>query len=313
MRILITNDDGVQAEGIKALAREFERDNEIFIVAPDKQRSAAGHSITISRPIIVREVKLGGITSKAFEIDGTPADCVRIGAGILSKEKFDVVISGINYGTNLGSDVIYSGTVSAAIEGSVYKIPSFAVSMDMVGGIKEYEVAAKFARKIIFQAMANNIGSEVVLNINVPSIPIGEIKGINVSMLGNSIYTNSYSEALQSGGGKGYRISGALVQNDKEDTDVFNYNKGWVTVTPLHYDLTNFKLLKAVDSWFVEGEVPLQQNNVALIANKELMESGELYKVVDFLNKNLKEKGIIFGLTKKDKNSVISIYNCDKK
>jgi 5'-nucleotidase len=250
MRILITNDDGVEAEGIKALVKEFEVDNEVFVVAPDQQRSAAGHSITISRPIIVSEVKLDNIKSKAFSIDGTPADCVRIGAGILLKEKFDVVLSGINCGTNLGSDVIYSGTVSAAIEGSIYKIPSFAVSMEASGGEKEYKIAAKYAREIIFLALDNNIGSEVILNINVPSLPEIEIKGISVSSLGNRIYDNSYIKILYDNGGIGYKINGSLVDNDIEDTDVYNFNRGYVTVTPLHYDLTNFKLLKKVDLWF---------------------------------------------------------------
>lgn len=250
MRILITNDDGIESEGILELAKEFEKDNEIMIVAPDVQRSAAGHSITISRPIIVKEVKIDGIESKAFSIDGTPADCVKICVEKLCRDKFDLIISGINAGTNLGSDVIYSGTVSAAIEGAIYKIPAIAVSTDVKGEKRDYSIAAKFTRIIAVKALENNLHNDIVLNINVPNIPSRLIKGIMVSELGNRIYTNCYVEKLMDGNIVGYKIEGYPVDEDKEGTDIYNFNNGYVTVTPLHYDLTNFKILKDVDSWY---------------------------------------------------------------
>jgi 5'-nucleotidase len=131
MRILIANDDGINSMGLHMLVKEMEKDNEVLIVAPDEQKSASGHSITISRPIVVKEVKIEGIKSRALSVTGTPADCVKIAMEKLLEDKVDVVMSGINHGLNLGTDVIYSGTVSAAIEGVIYKIPSMAISMDV--------------------------------------------------------------------------------------------------------------------------------------------------------------------------------------
>lgn len=252
MKILITNDDGIDAPGLHALAKEFEEDNEVIIVAPDSQRSASGHSITITRPIIVKEVKLEGVKSKAYSTDGTPADCVKIGIEKIFKDKFDLILSGINYGTNLGSDVIYSGTVSAAIEGAIFKIPSFAISMDIKDNIIDYEVAVKYARKIIFQSINNNIKNDIVLNINVPALNESEIKGIKVSELGTRIYTNCYIETIQGNGTIGYKLEGFPTDEDIDHTDISNFNNGYVTVTPLHYDLTNFKILNEVNLWFKE-------------------------------------------------------------
>ncbi len=131
MRLLLTNDDGINAKGIYALAKELEKNHEVIIVAPDNERSACGHSITLTRPLIVKEIKLEGLKSKAFSVDGTPADCVKIAINKLIDSKIDMVVSGINKGLNLGTDVLYSGTVSAAIEASIYKIPAMAISMEI--------------------------------------------------------------------------------------------------------------------------------------------------------------------------------------
>jgi 5'-nucleotidase len=274
VRILITNDDGIHSEGIKELIREFEADgggnsnvnsnddgningnssNEIIVVAPDMQRSAAGHSITINRPIIVREQSIEGIRSKAYSIDGTPADCVKLGVDKICNKNIDMIISGINCGTNLGSDVIYSGTVSAAIEGAVCKIPSFAVSLDVNGEGFDYKVAARFAKQIIMQAMKKNIKEDIVLNINIPALPENQIKGIRVSELGNRIYQNSYLETKLENSEIGYKIEGFPKDEDGINTDTYNLKQGYVTVTPLHYDLTNYKILKKVNDWFEEGK-----------------------------------------------------------
>lgn len=315
MKILITNDDGIESEGIIALAKEFEVDNEVVIVAPNTQRSAAGHSITINRPIVVKEVKINGINSKAYSIDGTPADCVKIGIEKIYKDKFDCILSGVNFGTNLGSDVIYSGTVSAAIEGSIYKIPSIAISMEINGARMDYKLATQFTRKVVSLAFANNIENDIVLNVNIPSIPLEEIKGIKVSELGNRNYTNCYIETLMEDNSIGYKIEGSPIDDETIDTDVYNFKKGFITVTPLHYDLTNYKILKDVDAWFKgDNSESVKQNQLSdyLIAKKDFNEYQEMYKVVDFLNKNLKSEGIIFGLTKNNESNTISIYKIGK-
>lgn len=251
MKILITNDDGILSEGLYALAMEFQKDNEVYIIAPDSQRSASGHSITLNRPIIVKEVKLPGIIGPAYSTSGTPADCVKIGIEKIYTVKFDLLLSGINYGTNLGSDVIYSGTVSAAIEGSICKIPSIAISMELGTGALDYSIAAKYARKIIYHAINNDIKKHIILNINVPALAEEEIKGIKVSELGNRIYNNTYIETIVGNAEVGYLVKGDPLESPENcKTDVSNLKNGYVTVTPLHYDLTNFSLLKEVDSWF---------------------------------------------------------------
>jgi 5'-nucleotidase len=251
MRLLLTNDDGINAPGLKALARELQKHHEIIIAAPDSQRSASGHSITITRPIVVKEVKLDGIECKAYSLDGTPADCTRIAVDRLIDNKVDMVVSGINRGLNLGTDVLYSGTVSAAVEAAIYRIPSIAVSMD----IKEeeepdYSIAADYAAVILKKAAENNIGNDIVININVPLIPKSEIKGIKVCRIGTRLYENTYTDTILGDKYLSMEIKGNVIDMGNEEADTCYLKQGYVTVTPLHYDLTNFKLLSEVGSWF---------------------------------------------------------------
>ncbi|HEY8805810.1 MAG TPA: 5'/3'-nucleotidase SurE [Clostridium sp.] len=250
MRLLLTNDDGISAKGIYALAKELEKDHEVIIVAPDKERSACGHSITLTRPLIVKEIKIEGLKSKAFSVDGTPADCVKIGINKLIDGKIDMVISGINKGFNLGTDVLYSGTVSAAIEACIYKIPAMAVSMEIKGNIETYDMAVKYASEILLKAKDNNIKSNIVLNINVPLLNENEIKGIKVCKIGSRLYNNSYIESTGENNETQYEIKGIVKDIHEEDSDTIYFKEGYVTVTPLHYDLTNFKILNDVSKWF---------------------------------------------------------------
>ncbi|KRQ86630.1 5'-nucleotidase SurE [Caloramator mitchellensis] len=246
MRILITNDDGIMAKGIYFLTKELEKYFECIIVAPDKQRSAAGHSITLHRPVVVKLHKLDGINSRAYTVDGTPADCVKVALEKLLEEKIDLIISGINDGFNLGTDVIYSGTVSAAVEGAIYKIPSIAVSIDFHGDDEYYSMAANYARKIV-EMTKNKIKEDVVLNVNIPYAK--EIKGIKVCNLGNRVYTNAYIEKEVENGTNQriFQLAGTVKDGDDGDTDVYFIKQDYITITPLHYDLTNFKILMEVE------------------------------------------------------------------
>lgn len=250
MRLLLTNDDGINAKGIYALAKELEKNHEVIIVAPDNERSACGHSITLSRPLIVKEVELEGLESKAFSVDGTPADCVKIAINKLIDGKIDMVVSGINRGLNLGTDVLYSGTVSAAIEASIYKIPSMAVSMQINKNVENYEMASKYAGEILLTAIKNNIRNDIVLNVNVPLLKENEIKGIKVCKIGSRLYNNCYTGTSGENNEIQYEIKGELKDIHEEDSDTLYFKEGYVTVTPLHYDLTNFKILKDVSEWF---------------------------------------------------------------
>lgn len=250
MKLLLTNDDGINAKGIYALAKELEKDYELVIVAPDNQRSACGHSITITEPIFVKELKIDGIKSKAYSVSGTPADCVRIGIDKLVDGKVDMVLSGINNGLNLGTDVIYSGTVSAAIEASIYKIPSIAVSTEINDDIEKYALAAKYASEILKIIRDTYTKDDVVINVNVPLIPKENIKGIKVCNIGSKTYDFYFMEDIDRGNDKKYYLKGNLNEFEDENTDVYYIKRGYVTVTPLHYDLTNFKILDEVSNIF---------------------------------------------------------------
>jgi len=250
MRLLLTNDDGISAKGIYAIAKELEKDHEVIIVAPDEERSACGHSITLSRPLIVRETKIKGLKSKAFSVDGTPADCVKIGINKLIDGKIDMVVSGINKGLNLGTDVLYSGTVSAAIEACIYKIPAMAISMDIKDNIETYDVAAKYASEILLKAKENDIADSIVLNVNIPLLKGNEIKGIKVCKIGSRLYKNNYIESTGENNEIQYEIKGIVKDIHEEDSDTIYFKEGYVTVTPLHYDLTNFSILNDVSKWF---------------------------------------------------------------
>lgn len=252
MRLLITNDDGINSYGLHMLVREMEKEHEVVVVAPEEQKSACGHSVTIHKPMRVREVKIEGIKSRAFSVNGTPADCVKIAMEKLLKSRVDMVLSGINQGLNIGTDVIYSGTVSAAIESSIYKIPSMAVSMDIRNGEECYSTAAVYAKDILKIAQMKDIKNDFVLNVNVPWMQSENISGIKICNLGNRIYTNCYIETMENGE-KFYELNGNPTEGEEEETDVFYVKKGYITVTPLHYDLTNFKVIKEVADWFKDN------------------------------------------------------------
>ena len=248
MRILITNDDGIMAEGIYALAKELEKDHEVILVAPDTQRSAQSHAITLFQPLIIKEVELEGLKSKAYSVSGTPADCVRAGREILSDGNIDIVFSGINMGLNSGMDILYSGTVSAAIEANIYNIPSIAVSTEWDSETMSYDIAAEYAKKILDNAKDNILKNNIVLNINVPNLMKDEIKGIKVCKIGGIVYDYYFLET-NSQGEKQLTLKGRKREDLESDTDRFYLNEGYVTVTPLHYDLTNFNLLNEVKTW----------------------------------------------------------------
>jgi 5'-nucleotidase len=250
MRILVTNDDGINAKGIYALSKELEKYHELIIVAPDNQRSASSHSITLTKPLKVRNVRLEGLKSKTFSVDGTPADCVRMAIDKLIEGNIDIVVSGINRGFNLGTDVLYSGTVSAAIEAAIYKIPSVAVSMDMTDSMNDYAVAAGYAAKVVEIAKKHNIQNDIVLNVNVPIIKNDYIKGIKVCKIGSIVYNNYFEEILPEDEHRIFDIKGRINEEHLKETDTTYIKEGYVTVTPLHYDLTNFRILQQVGNWF---------------------------------------------------------------
>jgi 5'-nucleotidase len=252
MRVLITNDDGIGARGIQALAKEIGKKHEVLIVAPREQKSASSHSISIHEPIRVREEKIEGLDLRAYSVVGTPADCTQLGVSLLG-EQIDLVISGINRGLNCGTDILYSGTVSAAIEGAIYNIPSIAMSMEVEWEKEDenYEKAAKWASKIVESAYHNGLRKNVVLNVNVPHLEEEAIKGLKVCRLGKSTYQTEYV-LLEEKEDKVYTIRGTRNKIEEEDSDLYYISQGFVTVTPLHFDFTHFELLQEVEKHFTD-------------------------------------------------------------
>lgn len=249
MKVLITNDDGINARGILALAKEISKKHEVTVVAPREQKSASSHSISIHNPIRIREENLDE-GFKAYSLVGTPADCTQAGLSLLCKD-IDLVISGINRGLNCGTDVLYSGTVSAAVEGAIYNVPSIAISMevDWERYDEDYTKAAKWISKVVDIAENNYLRNDVVLNVNVPNLNEEEIKGIKVCKLGKSTYNNSYV-LLEEDDDMVYEIKGTRNHICEDDSDLYFLSEGYVTITPLHFDFTNFKIMNEVKKIF---------------------------------------------------------------
>lgn len=252
MKILLTNDDGINAKGIYALAEGLSKYHQVWVVAPNSQKSACSHSITILNPLLVKAEKLKELDVKAFSVTGTPADCVRIGLDKLVEEKIDLVVSGINRGLNVGTDVIYSGTVSAAIESAIYEIPSLAVSQEVSKDIECYENAVKYTLEVIEKIKNRPLGEDVVLNLNIPLCESNEIKGIKVCKIGKTRYAHSYVEYDSNLQEKGYKVSGEMMEKNFSEDDVDFIRENYVTLTPLHFDLTNFDILKNVENFIKE-------------------------------------------------------------
>ncbi|NLZ47406.1 MAG: 5'/3'-nucleotidase SurE [Clostridiales bacterium] len=255
MHILVVNDDGIDAPGIYALAQRLHKEYKVTMVAPSMQRSATSHSITISKALTVKKHIIPGLDLKAYSVDGTPADCVRLALDNLVEDKVDFVVSGINRGFNLGMDVLYSGTVSAAVEAAIYKVPSMAVSTDQFDHIQQYKTAADYAAILLNMAIEHNLKNDVVLNLNVPPLSHDDVKGVKVCRMGNMVYGNYFvkregNENSSQEETTIFDIKGNTFEPEAEDMDTFYIKEGYVTVTPLHYDLTNFKLLKEVSQWF---------------------------------------------------------------
>lgn len=249
MKILITNDDGLHAKGIYELVKEISKKHQVTVVAPREQKSASSHSISIHTPIkIRREDIIEGIES--YSVVGTPADCTQVGLSLLGKE-FDLVISGINRGLNCGTDILYSGTVSAAIEGCIYDLPAIAMSMevDWLKHDEDYKEAAKWALEILDIAEEKYLKKHVVLNVNVPNLKKEEVKGIKVCKLGKSTYRTEYV-LVEENEDKVYEIRSNKNNNLEKDSDIFYLDQGYVTITPLQYDFTNFDLIDTFKEMF---------------------------------------------------------------
>jgi len=236
--ILLSNDDGISADGLRALREALADLDDLWVVAPDRDQSAVSHALTLFRPLRIEPVG-----PQAFAVDGTPTDCVNLAVnGILAKRP-RLLVSGINRGANLGDDITYSGTVSAAMEGTLLGIPSIAVSLVTTDG-GDFSSAAAFTRQLAISVLRDGLPQDTLLNVNVPDRPAAEIKGFALARQGKRRYGDAIVEKVDPRGKKYYWIGGGEIGFvDAEGTDFSAIQRGLIAVTPLHLDLTNYASL----------------------------------------------------------------------
>ncbi|MBO6572296.1 MAG: 5'/3'-nucleotidase SurE [Balneola sp.] len=239
--ILVCNDDGIFSPGIKALAEVASEFGEVVVVAPDRQQSAVGHAITMSVPLRANEMTVAK-KYKGFAVNGTPADCVKLAHGNLLDRKPDLVLSGINHGSNAGINILYSGTVSAATEGTILGYPSIAVSCTAYPEQADLKGAQEAARRVVKFVLDKGLPKGVTLNVNAPE---GEFKGIQWSRMADSRYVEEYEDRVDPFNRAYYWLTGQFELLDEgNDSDIHILNEGNATVTPIQYDLTDYNLLK---------------------------------------------------------------------
>ncbi len=248
MFILLTNDDGYDSDGLLALKQHLEKIAEVAVLAPTHNWSASGHSRTLRNPLRVFEARLRD-GSACYTSDGTPSDCVALVILGYLKRKPDLVVSGINRGANLGDDITYSGTVAAAMEGAIYGVPSIAVSAEGVG--KWYfDTAAQFVTRLVKLVERNGLPAHTLLNVNTPNLPPAEVRGVEITRMGKRFYHDELVERVDPFGQKYYWTAGEPHELEPDDgTDVGAIANGKISVTPIHLDMTNHRVLDELQGW----------------------------------------------------------------
>ncbi len=255
MIILLTNDDGVYAPGIAALKAALAHLGEVTLVAPDAERSATSHSITLDRPLRVREVFVGN-DFLGYGVDGSPADCVKIGVKQILHSPPDLVVSGINLGANVGINVLYSGTVAAGLEGAILGVTSVAVSL-AASTKPDFRSAAMLACMVIAQILENKPPRGSLFNLNIPSCPPGAMLGLSLAKQSTVSYDDAFDVRKDPRGGRYFWMTGELQKDQlPPDSDTALLARGYVTLTPLHYDLTDTKMLTAATAWSITLSKP---------------------------------------------------------
>ena len=246
--ILITNDDGIYAPGINALKQAMMALGDVTVVAPLAEKSAVGHAITLSDPLRVQEINIDG-SFFGYGVNGTPADCVKLGIRCICEKEPDLVISGINLGPNAATNIIYSGTVSAAAEGIIMGIPSVAVSINSFQ-LHEFDYAAKIAQQTATEVLRNGLPEDTLLNINVPALPESEVKGIRITKQGKGRYEEAYDKRTDPNNRTYYWLTGKkMILDVGIDIDDSALTDNYVSITPIHYDLTNYNFLEELKQW----------------------------------------------------------------
>ncbi len=244
MKILVTNDDGIASRGLLALAAAMRQLGDVWVVAPDRERNAVGHALTLHKPL-----RLTRVDKQVYAVNGTPTDCVNLALKQVLRAMPALVVAGINRGVNLGDDVTYSGTVAAALEGTIHGVPSIAVSQEGQGEFR-FKAAAVYALRVARAVLRFGLPEETLLNVNVPDRPLGAIAGVRMTCLSRRRFDEPVIEKVDPHGRTYYWIAGTRVAwSRRKDSDYEALRQGLVSVTPLQLDLTHYSVLEQLRSW----------------------------------------------------------------
>jgi 5'-nucleotidase len=252
LHILVSNDDGIDAPGIFALTQELKKVARVTVVAPDKQQSAVGHAITMNYPLRAIPFRKNN-EFFGYAVEGTPADAVKLGVRFLLKQKPDLLLSGINHGSNTAINIIYSGTVSAATEGTILGIPSVAVSLTTYEEA-DFSFAARLATKLALVVAKRGLPEGTLLNVNVPAVPEEQVRGIRLTKQGTSKWDDTFDVRRDPANREYFWLKGRLNVTDTDPTsDQIAVQSGFVSITPIHYDLTDRRMLEEMRGWGLDG------------------------------------------------------------
>ena len=247
--ILVTNDDSVNAKGIQSLVKIASTLGTVVVVAPNKPQSGMGHAITLSDPIRLNRVAMFGEV-EAYSSSGTPVDCVKLAIYEVLHRKPDLVLSGINHGENSSTNVLYSGTMSAAIEGAMEGLPSIGFSLSTYSDEADFMQYEEFISKLISSALENEFPAYTCLNVNIPNLPAKEIKGIQICTQAHAFWADRFDKREDQFGRPYYWLTGDFGEvNPREDSDLHALNEGYISVVPTQFDLTNYRVLDRLKSW----------------------------------------------------------------
>ena len=248
--ILVTNDDGISAPGIRTLISIMNEIGKVVVVAPDSPQSAMGHAITINSTLQCRKIKIDDGPQEEYSCSGTPADCVKLGINEILKKKPDLCVSGINHGSNASINVIYSGTMSAAIEASVEGVPAIGFSLLDYSLKANFNPTKNIIKRITIKALSEGIPARTALNVNFPNLDETEIKGIKVCNQANTYWIEKFDKRTNPQGREYYWLTGEFINNDKsEESDEWALKNGYVSVVPVKHDLTNYGVISKIKSW----------------------------------------------------------------
>lgn len=248
--ILVTNDDGISAPGIRALIAVMKEIGNVVVVAPDSPQSATGHAITINNTLFINKVNIDDDVEQEYSCSGTPVDSVKFAVHEILKQKPDLCVSGINHGSNSSINVIYSGTMSAAVEAGIEGIPAIGFSLLDYDWNANFEPAKPFIKKIALEVLKNGLPEGVVLNVNIPKLKEKDIKGIKVCRQAKAIWEERFDKRSNPQGREYYWLTGEFINLDKgEDTDEWALDKGYISIVPVQYDLTAHHAIQNLNTW----------------------------------------------------------------